>query len=100
MRNGIRQRGVARCHVIERAVRFHVLKTDVLTCGDISQRADLVGHALFDLAGGEPHLATAEAAQIRERRVSANGNTILAGERDRGAHGPRVAGVEAAGDAG
>ncbi len=97
-RNRVGQRAVLARHVVERAVRLHVLQYEALRGGHAGERGDLIQHQIFDLRRRRPDLAAAEADQVGEARVGAHRNAAIFCQPKGLAHDAGVAGVEAAGD--
>ena len=64
------------------------------------QGADLIDDEVLDLSRGATHLAPAEAGEILEPGMGADGHAVGPGELDRPAHDAGVARMEAAGDVG
>ena len=94
------QRVILRRHVVERAVRLHVLQPHALGGGEARERPDLVGDRVLELVRRDGHLAAAEAHQVGQPRVRADGHAVRLREPHGLAHHARVAGVEAARDVG
>ena len=64
------------------------------------ERAGLIDHQRVGLLRGDPHGAPAEAFEVAQARVGADGDAELAGRGNGPLHDQRVAAVEAAGDVG
>ena len=66
-------------------------------CRDLTQRPDLVKRQAARLIRGDFHLAPAEAVDVRQAPVHADGNVVLLGERYGALHVHGIARVKAAG---
>ena len=97
-RDRIGQRGIARGHVVQRAVWLHVTQACAGRAHEARQCADLVQGQGVSFAGIDAHLAAAEAHQIRQRHMRADRHPGARGEADCAPHRVRIAGMETAGD--
>jgi hypothetical protein len=63
-------------HVVEDAVRLHVLELDPGGPAELADRAGLVAEVVLQLAGRHVHHPAAEAHEVRQRRVGADGDPV------------------------
>jgi len=91
---------VAHRHIVECAVRLHVLQRDALRARERPQRTDLIDERGPNFIGREPHLAASEPGEIGESRVCADADSMLPGQTHGALHHQRVAPMKAARDVG
>ena len=73
-------------HVVERAVRLHVLEAHSLGGGHRRQRADLIHDEIFDLARRRSHLAASEPNEIGKPGCAPTATPCCRAKRDRLPH--------------
>ena len=96
--DGVREGGVAGGLIVKCAVGFHMGERDAHFTGQALKGKKLFGDELKDIGGGEREFEAAEVCGVRIAGMRAHGDAVLAGERERVAHGGFVAGMGAAGD--
>jgi hypothetical protein len=73
-----------------------MLKAQAFGGGDSRKRPNLVRDCVFDFLGGGPHFAPAEPHEVRKSGMRPHSDAVLASQRDRGPHNPRVSCMETA----
>jgi hypothetical protein len=97
-RNATGQGRVFRRHVVQCPVGLHMVHHAAFGLDDAIQGADLIQRDVVSLFARNIHFAPAEAFQILQARMGAQGDAIGQGEADGLLHDRRVPGVETAGN--
>ncbi len=97
-RNRVGELGILRSHVVERAVRLHVMQSHALGAGERFERTGLIEHEVVALLRGNLHRPAPESLQIGQRHMRADRNAVADSERNGAAQRRWVAGVEPARD--
>src|SRR5262245_19496171 len=100
LRGGAAQLEVVLEHVVLDAMRLHVLELCTRRVDERVEGAHLIAVDVLDLLRGDVHAPAAEAHEVGQAGMGADGHPMLESELHRLAHHVRVAAVEAARDVG
>ena len=89
---------VSDCCVVERAVRFHVLK--FASRRECRERSRLVSDRVAHLIGRQVHVPAPEPGEVRISRVRADSHPVLDRQRNRSGHPVGITGMEPRGNVG
>jgi hypothetical protein len=81
--NGLGERGVARGHVEQRAMGFHVLKGDAFGGRDTGDSRNLVQDEILGFPGRDAKFPPPKTREIGKARMRADSDAMLPGEPDR-----------------
>jgi putative flippase GtrA len=95
-----RQIAISSCHVVERAVRLHVLERDTLRTRHACDSRDLVEDEIFRFRSGEAHLTPPEAAQVGQSGMRTDSYAVFSREANGLPQDCGIAAVETGRDAG